>query len=202
MFRWLPYRDEFPWLYRTPDGFIWSARNAGVDLRSNAVVHMLSGKAIAQAIHAHFIVNAALNALLLKSVFNASLPENAASNKNEDPYLTEIAARPQDEQSTDVGKNPDLNEAFTLYKKLMAGEMFDKVFDTHSASTHNVVDAGEKALVIIYNEESTDTRDSLRYQRIREKVASKSFHVKSQISTNIRSMQQSTKVVIIEADSS
>jgi len=31
----------------------------------NAVVHVLSGKAIAQAVHAHFIANAALNALIL-----------------------------------------------------------------------------------------------------------------------------------------
>ena len=89
----------------------------------NAVVHMLSGKAIARAIRAHFIVDAALNALLLKSVFNAPLPEKAANNKNEDPGLTETAARPQDDQSTDVGENLDLNEARTLYEKLMAGEM-------------------------------------------------------------------------------
>ena len=84
----------------------------------NAVVHMLSGKAIARAIRAHFIVDAALNALLLKSVFNAPLPEKAARNKNEDLDLTETA-RPQDEHSTDL----DLNEARTLYEKLMAGEM-------------------------------------------------------------------------------
>ena len=55
-----------------------------------------------------------------------------------------------------------------------------KVFDTHSASIHDVVDAGEKALVIIYNGKSTDTLDSLRYQRFCEKVASKSSHVKPQ----------------------
>ena len=36
----------------------------------NAVVHMLSGKAIARALRAHFIVDAALNALMLKSVLN------------------------------------------------------------------------------------------------------------------------------------
>ena len=88
--------------------------------------------------------------------------KKAASNKNKDPYLTETAARPQNEQSTDVGKNPDLNEARTLYEQLMAGEMFDKVFDAHSDSTHDVVDAGEKALVIIYNGESIDTLDSLQ----------------------------------------
>ena len=55
-----------------------------------------------------------------------------------------------------------------------------KVFDTHSASMHDVVDAGEKALVIIYNGKSTDMLDSLRHQRFCEKVASKSSHVKPQ----------------------
>ena len=90
----------------------------------NAVVHMLSGKAIiAQAIHAHFIVDAALNALMLKSVFNAPLPDKSDGNENEDPDMAEIAARPPDEQSADVGKNLDLDEACTLYMKLMPGEI-------------------------------------------------------------------------------
>ena len=40
----------------------------------NAVVHMLSGKAIARAVRGHFIVDAALNALVLHSGFNAPLP--------------------------------------------------------------------------------------------------------------------------------
>ena len=53
-------------------------------------------------------------------------------------------------------------------KRFRASHIFceqAKVFDTHSASIHDVVDAGEKALVIIYNGKSTDTLDSLRYQR-------------------------------------
>ena len=55
-----------------------------------------------------------------------------------------------------------------------------KVFDTYSASMHDVVDAGEKASVIIYKGKLTDTLDSLWYQRFCEKVASKSSHVKPQ----------------------
>ena len=39
-----------------------------------AVVYMLIGKAIAQAVCATFIVNATLNALILRSVLNATLP--------------------------------------------------------------------------------------------------------------------------------
>ena len=46
------------------------------------------------------IVDAAINPLLLKSVFSAPLPEKAASNKNEDPDLTETAARPQNSLQT------------------------------------------------------------------------------------------------------
>ena len=69
----------------------------------------------------NLIVDAAFNALMLKSVFNAPLPEKLDSNENEDPDLAETAARPPDEQSADVDKNLDLDEACTLYKKLMAG---------------------------------------------------------------------------------
>ena len=43
-----------------------------------------------------------------------------------------------------------------------------------------MVDAGEKGLVNIYTGKSTDTLDSHRYQRVCEKVASKSSHVKPQ----------------------
>jgi len=40
----------------------------------NAVIHMLSGKAIARAVCTHFIVDAAPNALMLRKVFNVPLP--------------------------------------------------------------------------------------------------------------------------------
>ena len=39
-----------------------------------AVVYMLSGKAIARAVCAHFNVDAALNSLILRRVLNAPLP--------------------------------------------------------------------------------------------------------------------------------
>ena len=55
-----------------------------------------------------------------------------------------------------------------------------KVFDTNSASMHDVVDAGEKALIIVYNGKLADTLDSLQHQRFCEKVASKRSHVKPQ----------------------
>ena len=47
----------------------------------NAVSHMLSGKAIARAVRSHFLVDAALNALLI----NLPLPVSAGRNPpNED----------------------------------------------------------------------------------------------------------------------
>ena len=87
----------------------------------NAVVHMLSGKAIARAVRAHFIVDAALNAPMLKSFFNVPLPcqpDISDSNGNEGPDFVET-----DEHCADVGKNQDLDEAHTLYEKLMSGDM-------------------------------------------------------------------------------
>ena len=36
-----------------------------------------------------------------------------------------------------------------------------KVFHSDSASTHDVIDAGEKALALVYNGMLTDTLDSL-----------------------------------------
>ena len=72
----------------------------------NAVVHMLSGKAIARAVRGHFIVDAALNALLLHSGFNAPLP-----------------CQPIEADVEIATKNHDVDEALTLYEKLMAGEI-------------------------------------------------------------------------------
>ena len=84
----------------------------------NAVVHMLSGKAISRGLHGHFIVDAALNALMLKSVLNAPLPCQPEVSENEDPDLA-----PSDEQCADVGKSLDLDEACTLYEKLMTRDI-------------------------------------------------------------------------------
>ncbi len=56
-----------------------------------------------------------------------------------------------------------------------------KVFNIRPASMQDVVNAGEKALVIIYNGKLTDTLDSLQHRRFCENVASKSCHVKPQV---------------------
>ena len=71
----------------------------------------------------------------------------------------------------------------TSLSKFKASSMFReqaKVFHSNSASTHDVIDAGENALVLVYNGMSTDTLDSLQHKRFCEKVASKTSHVKPQ----------------------
>ena len=50
----------------------------------NAVVHMMSGKAITRAVRAPFIVDAALNAMMLTDVLDAPLPiQPDKSNSND-----------------------------------------------------------------------------------------------------------------------
>ncbi len=83
---------------------------------SNAVVHMLSGKAISQAVRGHFIVDAALNTLVLAHAFRIPVPgcPNAA---NED--TDEAMGVPElHEHST------DLDEAGVLFEGLMQGLKF------------------------------------------------------------------------------
>ena len=72
---------------------------------SNAVVHMLTGKAIARAARGHLIVNAALNALVLAKTFNVPLPGS------EDEATEEVI---QDATSS----NTDLDQASVLYETL------------------------------------------------------------------------------------
>ena len=84
----------------------------------NAVVHMLSGNAIARAVRAHFIVDAALNAMMLTDVLNAPLPiEPDKSNRNDN---AEVATM-QSDMSEEVIGTPDLDEARVVYEELVEG---------------------------------------------------------------------------------
>ena len=65
-------------------------------------------------------------------------------------------------------------------KKFIESDMFweqAKVFYEHLASKDDVAEAGETAMVILYNGRSTDTLDSLRYHRFCEKVVSSSTYI-------------------------
>ena len=60
----------------------------------------------------------------------------------------------------------------TSLSKFRASSLFReqaKVFHSDSASKHDVIDAGEKALVLIYSGNVNDTLDSLRHKRFCEK---------------------------------
>ena len=56
----------------------------------------------------------------------------------------------------------------------------EQMLHTHSASTHDVTYAAAIALVFLYNGISTDTLDSLRRQRFREKKTSNATNVHPQ----------------------
>ena len=55
-----------------------------------------------------------------------------------------------------------------------------KVFNNASASKKEVTEAGEKALVCLYNGKSGGTLDCLRYRRYCQKVATNTFQVQPQ----------------------
>ena len=81
----------------------------------NAVVHMLSGKAVARAVRGHLIVDAALNTLVLAQTFSVPVP-GCLNAENEE--AEEVLDMPElYEHST------DLDEAGVLYEKLMQGLM-------------------------------------------------------------------------------
>ena len=81
----------------------------------NAVVHMLTGKAIARAVRGHLIVDAALNALLLSRMLNVQLPVQTAVDDTETDES--IASVPSQEDSiTDVEGDSDLDELSVLYE--------------------------------------------------------------------------------------
>ena len=86
---------------------------------SNAVVHMLTGKAIAQAVRGHLIVNAALNALLLAKIFNVPLPGCTVNEDEVAEDVTEVTASVIE----GIARNSDLDEATILYKTLMQGSV-------------------------------------------------------------------------------
>ena len=71
-----------------------------------AVIHMLTGKAIARAV-GHLIVDAALNALILARTWNVPLPTS------EDEPIEEV------ETPSKTCNNPDLDEAALLYNQLV-----------------------------------------------------------------------------------
>ena len=82
------------------------------------MVHVPSGKAITRAVRAPFIVDAALNAMMLTDVLDAPLPiQPDKSNSNDN---AEEAPMPPC-MSDELIDTPDLDEARVLYEKLVDG---------------------------------------------------------------------------------
>ena len=79
----------------------------------NAVVHMLTGKAIARAVRAHLLVDAALNGLLLANALGVPLSLQSSSEDEE----ADVAIF--EETAAIVDTNRDLDEAYAIYGNLM-----------------------------------------------------------------------------------
>lgn len=84
----------------------------------NAVIHMMSGKAVARAVRGHSIVDAALNGLFLADVFNVHLPQTTGAPDNSVGGDTEF---PEAATAMDVSRVADLDEAKKIFEKLMDG---------------------------------------------------------------------------------
>ena len=121
----------------------------------NAVVHMLSGKAISRAVRGHFLVDAALNSMLLSSVLGIPLPEIVESDENstgessipesaqttESPAIDEYAQQhsieegiPESAQTTEsrIGqKKGDAVDDFSDLKKMISEDEIESVRDLY-----------------------------------------------------------------------
>jgi hypothetical protein len=83
----------------------------------NAVVHMMSGKAIARAIRGHCLVDAALKALLVRDTFN--VPLSVASTGDDDQPLDE----PLEDQGDAESLSSDLQLVGLMCKQLLNKEV-------------------------------------------------------------------------------
>ena len=74
-----------------------------------------------------------------------------------------------------IGKGTPLNK-YALSKVFHESS---KIFKKADVSVKQIVEAGERALVVIYGGKVTDNLNSLRYKKLYEKTASKSSHIQS-----------------------
>ncbi len=79
----------------------------------NAVIHILTGKAIARAVRGHLLVDAALNGLLLTNALGVPLPSQSNSEEGEAGECI------SDETAAIAKRSKDLDEACVLYENLM-----------------------------------------------------------------------------------
>ena len=87
----------------------------------SAVERMLRGKAIVRAVRANFIVDAALNAMMLTDVLSGPLPIQPDKSNNNDN--AEVETMPPD-MSDEVIGTLDIDEARVVYEKLVEGTVY------------------------------------------------------------------------------
>ena len=87
----------------------------------NAVLHMLAGKAVSRAVRGHFLVEAVLNILLLKTVCNAS-----SDQLHGDPFSELCVLTDNDMKSLEMFYM-DLVNGVKSFKDLDDCQIFDKV---------------------------------------------------------------------------
>ncbi len=80
----------------------------------NAVVHKFIGKAIARAVRAHLLVDAALNCLLLANALGAFLHSQSIGEYEEVEAISD-----SEEFAADVDTNRDMAKAYALYENGM-----------------------------------------------------------------------------------
>ena len=99
---------------------------------NNAVINILSGKAIARAVRGHLLVCAALHTLLVSKVFKVQLP--SAEIDNEQVSVNDVAAATAEFLcESKKGGRDILDDASKLYDDLMSGSI--AVEDIESSST-------------------------------------------------------------------
>ncbi|XP_069109699.1 uncharacterized protein [Argopecten irradians] len=84
---------------------------------SNAVGHMMSGKAVQRALRGHFLVDTALHAILLSSIYDITLPMGKEETNNEDSRNEHL----NDDSSSRI--HCDLVNAVELLEKTLSAEV-------------------------------------------------------------------------------
>ncbi|KAK3105425.1 hypothetical protein FSP39_024991 [Pinctada imbricata] len=112
----------------------------GTTYAPNAVKHMLSGKAVSRAVRGHFLVESALNSMLVRKVF---VQEDGISDTTESPV--------SDAEVCSLGTiHNDLKTAFKIYEDLITGKanldcvIDDNVFERiHTAMSKYEIEVSE-----------------------------------------------------------
>ena len=102
----------------TLDGWLWLTRTIRTTVCQNTIEYMMNGKAIARAVRAHFLIDAALNTLMLSEAQGVPIP-NQDGIQAPEVILRESDQLPSSCSSTDSGGPEIFHEAHSLYQEVM-----------------------------------------------------------------------------------